>query len=213
MPLLLHRRSPSGAITGIWKLDEPVYQMKDMIKLRSEEEEIYATFVHENRRKQWLGIRLLLKEVLPDVALQIEYDENEKPFLKDSTWKISISHSRNKAAILLHPRLACGIDIEHMHARIEKVAEKFLCNDELEFVQGKNFTQSLHVCWGIKEALYKMAGWKGMIFAEDMRIRPFTFSTRGTAEACICKGKKEDWFTLNFETVNDYILVTTIKQK
>lgn len=212
MPLFLHRTESSGLHTGIWQLDEAVSYMKERVILTPEEESAYSAFSHEARKRQWLGVRMLLKEMFPDKCFQITYDENEKPFIRNSDWKISISHSRNLAAVVMHPLLACGTDIEHIHARIEKVAEKFLSPEETKFLSGTQYTEKLHVCWGIKESLYKMAGWPGMIFAEDMMIKPFEFSVKGCAEACIIKEKDEKWYSLSYEKVNDYLLVTTMKK-
>lgn len=61
----------------------------------------------------------------------IEYAPSGKPHLADSSYFISISHTRGYVAVILSAVSEVGIDIEQYGQRVHKVAHKYMRPDEL----------------------------------------------------------------------------------
>lgn len=98
---------------------------------------------------------MISRQLGPGVSLL--HDPDGAPLLAGSDLNISISHSRNYAAIMLHPSLRCGIDIEEPRmAQLERVRAKFL--SPAEQMAGVNLLDA----WTAKEAVFKAAGTPGL---------------------------------------------------
>lgn len=98
---------------------------------------------------------LIASRLGPQVRLL--HDPEGAPLLAGSNLNISVSHSRNFAAIMLHPSLRCGIDIEEPRpAQLERVRTKFLSPAE------QVSTLNLLRAWTAKEAVFKAAGIPGL---------------------------------------------------
>ncbi len=133
----------------------------------------------EKRKKEFLGIRIALKELL-NYEAQIIYDETGKPFLSDNSYNISISHSGKWVAVIAHPTRNVGIDIEVCSTKIQKVFTRFLSKTEqTELSNGTNIEQ-LQLAWSAKESLYKIIGNQAVDFAKSLRVFPFDITDKGT---------------------------------
>ena len=66
---------------------------------------------------------------------------------------ISVSHSRDYAAVAVSPFGLFGLDIEQMRGQLEKVAHRVLSPEE--FDDYSRLEQGLLRAWTLKEALYK----------------------------------------------------------
>lgn len=156
----------------------------------------------ETRLKQWLAIRLLLHEFYPHTA--INYNEFGKPFLSN-TIEISISHAGNYAVIALNTSKKCGIDIEKISAKVERIKHKFLNKQELEIA---TTLEELTLFWCVKEALYKLYSDKELIFNEQLFVsyqnEPKTITGR------IKTSNNDEQHELIAEKIDDYLLVYTI---
>ncbi len=85
----------------------------------------YKVFASTSRKLEFLSVRALLAELLGKDA-RIVYNKNNKPFLKDGSRFISISHSHKLTAILLSTNEKVGIDLEYMSSNIGAIAFKFI---------------------------------------------------------------------------------------
>jgi phosphopantetheinyl transferase len=93
---------------------------------------------------------------------------------------VSLSHSGEWAAALLAPAgTAVGIDIELVRDKAQRIARKFLNEEEstaLETVTladspGPLARQELYsLLWSAKETLYKLAGQRGIIFRDSLLL-------------------------------------------
>lgn len=104
------------------------------------------------RRREWLGWRALVRSRLGD-GVRIGYDAAGAPQLPDRSERISVSHTRDRLAVLLSDR-PCAVDIERADRNVDAVfrriltaAERALSDDPLYPV----------VACCAKEALYKYA--------------------------------------------------------
>ncbi len=81
---------------------------------------------------------------------------------------ISISHSRELAAVALSTNLPIGIDIEKPQERLSRIAHKFLAPGE----QGGDLDHLLKL-WTAKEAVFKAASLPGLLIP-SISVNPST---------------------------------------
>ncbi|MEL6922541.1 MAG: 4'-phosphopantetheinyl transferase superfamily protein [Bacteroidota bacterium] len=214
MPKIFHRqlRPPFIGELGLWQISEPeVFFLEQLNLTKVEENEIAALKGH--RRLEWLSGRLLLHDMsgraVRGACLK---DEFGKPYLLDSPYHISISHSNNIVAIIASPR-SVGIDVQKLVGKIERIAHKYMRPEEMESLHDKTRLEHLHVYWGAKEALYKAYGRRKLDFRKHILIEPFEFDL----QQGLCKGavKKEDFharYLISYVQLEEFILVTAIEE-
>lgn len=158
---------------------DELFEKFDQIDFYSEE---YNKISSEKRKREFLGVRLALKELL-GTNVMVSYDSNGKPCLQDNSYHISISHSGKWIAVMAHPTRVVGIDIECPSDKIQKMYTRFLNEKEQEELsQGKDLKQ-LQLAWSVKEALYKIIGKEAVDFAKQLHIFPFEVKTEGEINA------------------------------
>lgn len=117
---------------------------------------------NENLRlKQIVTEFFLLKSLLSvteniQVPLNIEINENGKPYIPDCPWKFSISHSGDALVIAVSDE-EIGVDCEEEvpEEKIKAISERFFSKEEQEFCKDSaTFTE----VWTKKEAYAKMLG-------------------------------------------------------
>ncbi len=191
-----------------------------------------ATLFNSSRRqKEWLATRQLLRQMYPH-ALHIEHDELGKPTLivsendNLSSQCISISHSRKMVAVLLHPTIELGVDIEQIDARAERIKHKFLSEEEFRRLP---FDTDYSYClyWSAKESLYKWYAKKALDFRENIHLRELTIqegshSDADTAHmpfvkqsgqliASIQKGDEYFDLSVQFAVLSDHVLTWIVQ--
>jgi len=171
------------------------------IKDDSGDEEIdYYRKIKNNKRKtEWLGTRILLKNIL-GIYTRIYYDNRGNPFLKNNKY-ISITHSENYVGIIISTNKDVGIDTERISERILRTAHKFISDENLSEIKGKDYLKKIYLHWCAKETLFKIKGGGGYDFINDFVIKPFKLTDCGTLEAEILKNKKGS-ITLNFQFID-----------
>lgn len=158
----------------------------------------------KTRMLEWLSVRLLLYRLL-NKSCEISYEVNGKPRLHGIDAHISISHSKNKIALIINFQKPTGIDIQKISVKLDAIKHKFLHPEELSPTSSFSI-EKLCVYWSAKEAIYKVYG-HPEIFLRDIVLKDFEYDHRGSelfARLAI-EGKKES-FKLKYETVEDYIL-------
>ncbi len=212
MPLYL-KKNLRHARLGIWEITEAPGELYQMASLSSREEAFYARLKTETRKKHWLSYRLLLPKLLPGHAASgISYDKFGKPFLDNGAGHISVAHSGKFAALIVSEHCQAGIDIEHIQNKILGLTHKFLTSQEQEYHFPTTVRESLYVIWCAKEALYKLHGQTGMQFSKHLEIEPFVYTGNGTVIGYIRKGQTQQVMKLFYETIEEYMLVYTLKQ-
>jgi 4'-phosphopantetheinyl transferase EntD len=135
-------------------------------RLTSSEQERYATFRHPKRRMEFVATRILRHDLFG--FEHIHYDENGAPFIEQEGY-ISVSHCNGVVGIALNPHYQIGLDLEIQRSSIHLLAHKYLSEHErntFDVSDPKVLTQ----IWSAKEALYKLAGRKKVIFARDLLL-------------------------------------------
>ncbi len=205
--------SPSvNTCIGIWTITETIDELQAMLNLKSGLYKVPETFTHNKRVKEWFAVRLILHNMLPDSFFDIKYDENGKPHLKNGVGHISISHTKETVAILYNKAHHCGIDIEMLKPRIEKVAHKFLREDEKGFLSEKDYLEMLYVIWGAKEVMYKIYSKGDVDFIEHLRVEPFEFNDNGNVQAHFHKPGERFDYTVYFLRIESLLITYAVDE-
>lgn len=123
----------------------------------------------ENRRDaERRTARELVSQALGGEHVTIGHHPSGAPFIDGHDLRLSVSHSRDFAAIAVSPSLIIGIDIEQPRGQLRRVAPRVLSPDEMAFY-GDSEPMLLRA-WTLKEALYKAALTPGLDFRRDIRL-------------------------------------------
>lgn len=105
--------------------------------------------------------------------LQIETEALGKPYLSDSPWHISLSHSNDYAAAAVCSR-PVGVDVEKKRPITDRLARKICTDQEWETIWKRSPTEeTFRDLFSAKESLVKCSG-KGLmaLAAADTRNNP-----------------------------------------
>lgn len=172
---ITYQKSTICIIENIFSIDELLAELEEPLLYQADLERLKT----EYRKKEFLAIRLALKNAFNGEEKQIEYTYDGKPVLKDGTYKICFSHCQSCVAVMIHPTNEVGIDVETPTTKLEKIHTRFLGEEELvEYGKENNF-DFLRIAWSAKEALYKIIGETAYNFAEQLQILPFNLEKEG----------------------------------
>ncbi|MGB8491780.1 MAG: 4'-phosphopantetheinyl transferase superfamily protein [Bacteroidales bacterium] len=199
-----------STILGVWKIEEDLKTLRDMVVLDGEDRKKFRVFASTSRKLEFLSVRALLSELLGNDA-RIVYNKNNKPFLKDGSRFISISHSHKLTAILLSASEKVGIDLEYMSSNISAIAFKFINRREKITNESDNRRYHLYLHWCAKEALYKICDKEGISIRNNITIDPFEVNDSGEIKGKVKTDKINDSFDLFYTRYDNYAIVWTKK--
>lgn len=207
MPLLSHESIMPVGELGLWEITETESFFIEKLNLVPTEMD-YISTLKGRRKLEWLAGRYLLHYMSGrQVRGACIKDEYGKPFLQDSPYQISISHSRELASVIAAP-FSVGIDIQKLVGKIERIAHKFMRDDEMASLQAATRLEHLHVYWGAKEALYKAYGRRELDFKKHILIEPFVYDlNHGFCSGRVEKGSFMARYQIWYERRGDFILV------
>ncbi|MGE0771116.1 MAG: 4'-phosphopantetheinyl transferase superfamily protein [Cyclobacteriaceae bacterium] len=162
------------------------------------------------KRKEWLAGRLLLMHLTKLTGMNyrgIVKDEFGKPFLKDSPFHISLSHSFPYVAAQISSKKPVGIDVEQPNEKLLRIAPRIL--DAVELDHAGNDVVVHCIYWCAKETLYKIYGKRGLLFSNHLHVRPFAKSTKGLIDGAIEFNGYAMKEKLGYRVNNDFVLVFT----
>lgn len=206
MPLLFKHTEP---LFGVWKIEESSDELLAMLDLQSEYLPFLQQIKTEKRRREWLASRVLLKE-LAGLELLIAYHEDGAPYLPDSSFSLSISHTNGYAAVLLQKHGPAGIDIEYQSGRVLKIRSRFMSSEEDGSVCSEHEVEYLLIHWCAKEALYKMIRQRDVDFIEHLHITPFKYATSGDINVYETRTHLQQSYMLRYAVYPEFILVYNI---
>jgi phosphopantetheinyl transferase len=198
------------SILGVWKIEEDINTLMDLVALDNEEKKKYKGFSSNSRKLEFLSVRALLSELIGNEA-KIVYNKNNKPFLKDGSRFISISHSYKLTSILLSTNEKVGIDLEYMSTNIAAIAFKFLNRKEKVSKELEERKYQLYIHWCAKEALYKICDKEGISIQKNITIEPFNVKESGEIRGQVHTDKINELFDLYYSKYDNYAIVWTKK--
>jgi len=133
-------------VIGVWKIEEDLPTLLEMVDMGPEDQKRYEIYRSTSRKMEFLSVRALLAEMM-DRDARIVYNKNNKPFIKDGSHFISITHSNKLTAILISRNERVGIDLEYMRLNINAFASKFLNKREKITRRWADRTYHLYIHW------------------------------------------------------------------
>ncbi len=152
-----------------WKTTETDEELLAYLQLSPYRIMKYLT-LGPKQAKEYLGLRACLKEL--NLDFDVYYNKNGKPYLPANN-QLSITHSFDMVCIGLS-KFNIGIDIEkNRPGKILNIKQKFIREDEEQWIPKEREDEYLHVIWGIKEGLYKLNGGNLWNFLHHYKVEPF----------------------------------------
>lgn len=199
------------SVLGVWKIEEDLNTLLDHVILDTDEKKRYKGFRSNSRKLEFLSVRALLAELLGKEA-KIVYNKNNKPFIKNGSHFISITHSQRLTAILLSTNEQVGIDLEYMSINISTFAFKFM-NRKEKITKDQNLRKHhLYIHWCAKEALYKICDKEGISIRNNITIEPFEPKDSGELKGKVHTEKIKESFDLFYTRYDNYSIVWTKKK-
>lgn len=177
MALFLSHKEPLYR-WGVWKMDESVDTLLDLLPEREYYEREVQRFVASHRRLEWLSVRALLFRLLGEHK-EVCYQPSGKPYLADHSYFISISHTKGYVSVILSDKVPVGIDIEQYGQRVHRVAHKYMREDEPVRLYKEDAAWSLLLHWSAKEVMFKCMDTDGVDFRQHLHIEPFLLQEQG----------------------------------
>jgi len=214
--LFYHRIEDQGIEifwTSLEAQDDALYEQAN---LSSEESKLLDSFSSDLRKIEWLQVRALLNEIFKQ-KVEIAYRENGQPYLRNRPeFEISISHSKTIVAVALSQGFQIGVDIELIHPRLLKIADRFL--NPTEYISFNALTtiiekiQFLTIVWTAKEALYKIIG-TDVDYKKDIRVKEFSLEQDGTTIVEFFKDDIRRRFLATYRTIETTSILLWMKEK
>ena len=210
MPLTDYIVAPQNTRVGIWRIEEAEEYFLRKLPLKERELSELAT-LSGRRKLEWLAVRYLI-QVMTGWMYSLVKDSFGKPFLSQSDYHISVSHSGDYTTAIIAPCLV-GIDIQYITPKLERVAARVMNDVKLKKLSKSNPLEHLHVYWGAKEALYKAYGKRELDFRNHIPIDAFDYeNTEGSIKGSVAKGDFHKDFDIYFKKIENYILVYAIEK-
>ncbi|VAV84678.1 Siderophore (Surfactin) biosynthesis regulatory protein [hydrothermal vent metagenome] len=197
MPLYKTIQPNSQTTVKIWKITEPFTDLMQSVDLKPKSLQRVLGMKSELHQRGFLSVRHLLKE-FGYTDVELHYDSNGKPYLKDGKY-ISITHSFTFSAIIISD-FKIGIDIEKQRDKIVRIANRFIGYENQYLVEkDSDYMKKLTTIWCIKESLYKLFATPGLSFKQHTLVIPFTFNDEATTAWIDYKDKKHRFNANYFE--------------
>lgn len=186
MGFIISDRHDSHVSWGVWGVHETVEELLDGLVMSEFDKHEFELISHPTRIMEWVAARKAMQTLALDFGINykgIVKEANGKSFLKDNKTSISISHTKDYAAVIVHSEKSVGIDIELLKEKIELIAHKFISMEEFEFIEKD--MDKLTIAWCVKEAVYKCLGVDGISFKDHIRLDNFEVKAKGELHAKI----------------------------
>ena len=210
MGCIIKHQINESSVLGIWRIEEDLNLLLQMVTLDADEKKKFKSFRSNSRKLEFLSVRALLSELIGNKT-GIVYNKNNKPFLKDGSMFISISHSNQLTAILLSVNEKVGIDLEYLKYNIAAIAFKFLNSKEHITKDPANRRYHLYLHWCAKEALYKICDKEGISMKKNITIKPFRVHDSGEISGKVQTDAINEHFTLQYMKYDNYAIAWTKK--
>lgn len=180
MPIIKSITVPNGLLS-VWQITESSDELLPSFTPEEISTPGFQKFTYEKRKVEWLAARALLKQMIGS-SFHISYTKSGRPLLDHPVYPhISISHSRDFVAVMVHRQLAVGIDIESINRNYASIRKRYLSEIELQQVNEDPLLQCIY--WCAKEAVFKLVEEDGVDFRKQIEVSNFdsqqdTFSAR-----------------------------------
>lgn len=192
MPLIRKQKLDADNNTwlALWQMSESLEQLPVSSQVD------LSAFPSLRRKKEKLTEYLLLKELTGEESLVIRHNDDGAPFVDG--YFISLSHTEGWAAMILSKSHRVGIDIEYVSERVNRVASRFIREDEQQATLAERL-----INWCSKESVYKFFTEQHLEFHE-MRLQPYSQEAEGNV--LVENLRQRAQVSVNYEVNNDFVL-------
>ncbi len=207
MALVYQHQLDEKTAFAVWRIEESADDLYSRLQLNGHEKTYIDSLNNGKRNLHWLSTRVLLREMLhTDSYIDCRVDEHGKPYLVNFPHQISLSHSFDYAAVMISKDKPVGIDIELVKEKIVRIEDKFLCREELLFIDPVHRIDHLYICWCAKEAVYKLQGKRNVSFKDHIRLHPFSYAPKGEFSATLEADQECKTFNVGYESFHNYMI-------
>ncbi|MHA6279254.1 4'-phosphopantetheinyl transferase family protein [Salinimicrobium sp. CAU 1759] len=193
----------------IWKIEEPLEELRKGIDLTPHCRERVEGMKSELHQRGFMSVRHLLAAA-GYTDFDLYYDDEGKPHLRDGKF-ISITHSFNFSGIIVSDR-EVGIDIEKQRDKILLIAQKFTPLEEYRTLANTDaLIRKLTIVWGAKEAVYKLYATPKVSFLQHINITDFDFDDLRTTGKITFNGETS-WYEFEFLEFEGFTCVYTLRK-
>ena len=201
MPLTQQSLHPKTGPIAVWKITEEIPELQRLLTLNTQQQYALTQRQTLNGKKGYLAARKALDSLGQNLA-ELTIAEDGAPEIPKKF--CSMSHSVQYAVASLGDR-PVGVDIEQHRPQIERIAKKFLHQEELNRWPDNEKIPWLTRLWTAKEALYKVMRQPGLSFAEQIEVAPFSLDQQ-TGRATVFTQGGSYKFHLEFFTFDQHQL-------
>ncbi len=193
---------------GIWRMSETLQELESQYEIKESERNVYSCFRNDKRKKEWLTVRILLREMLGE-EVEICYRDSGKPYLKDSSYCISITHTIGYVGVRLasHP---VALDMEYFSKRVLHLIPRYVAQREMKFIpetEGDEQIRAALIIWSAKETMFKLFDFQDVLFDEHMFVSSLRMGKSGHFRGSVAKDGFQADVRLCYEVYDDLILV------
>lgn len=167
-----------GADLLIWEVTESVAELMQLIPHFERYQNEFEQLKTIKRQLEFLAARVAFQQLV-GTHETITYTAEGKPLCKSNNYQLSITHTQKWVAVLIHPTLEVGIDIEAPSDRFAKLYTRFLTPNEQQNLVDLSDLRRVQLAWSAKETLYKIIGMDAVDFATQLEIHNFELATQG----------------------------------
>ena len=207
MALYLRKKLDNKAEIAVWHVTESEQELLGLTSVPNDELEEISLFRNENHRRQKLAVRALINEVFEE-KMYLNHHDNGQPYFENCATNISITHTDNYVAIIIHDEDEVGIDVESLDRDFSVVEKKALSEDEIDDLEKDKRNEQLAIYWCAKEAIFKRMSQNRVDFAEQIEVEKFNVRKEGELEATfIHKDEHEEEFEVEYMIFDRHVLV------
>ena len=205
MALYLRKKLENKAEIAVWHVTESEEELLSLTSVPNDELEEISLFRSESQRRQKLAVRALINEIFEE-KMYLNHHDNGQPYLENCATNISITHTENYVAIIIHDDEEVGIDVESLDRDFSVVEKKALSEDEIDDLEKDKRNEQLAIYWCAKEAIFKRMSQNRVDFAEQIEVEKFNVRKEGELEATFIH-KDEHEFELEYMIFDRHVLV------
>lgn len=204
MPLEIFETGEKRA-WALWRITESESELSSFLTYT---EIVPDTIRNEAKRLEWLAGRLITQTLLENFNTPyqgITKDEHGKPFLRNVSFQLSLSHSYPYVAAIIDRDVTVGIDLEQPKEKLLRVAARVLAPREA--ADAGDDIEKHCIYWCAKEALIKIHGKKDLTLASQLIIDPFRKEEEGNIIGRIIVNDTETLIPLYYRLFRRFVVV------
>lgn len=201
MPISFEHISPDLHL-AIWDFTESESDIEKALSIVPPTEKAHLKSF--KRKMEFVGTRWLLAHLMRREPC-ILYKTSGQPYLLDSDFYLSITHSYQKIGVALSIK-PVGIDIEKIDYKLFRTKEKYCSKKELSHISENQLLYHLALHWSAKESVYKLFGDQSFIFDRDLQIDEFTPKLNGEFNFNVDGLGVEQQLQIHYQKIDDFVL-------